>query len=61
VLKPNDNRLKLEKLLLKVIRTFNETNIIDKDSIDLGIMFDYPLDFSKIPTPPPPLPLEIND
>jgi hypothetical protein len=47
--------------LLKVIRTFNETNIIDKDSIDLGIMFDYPLDFSKIPTPPPPLPLEIND
>jgi hypothetical protein len=61
VLKPNDNRLKLEKLLLKVIRTFNGTNIIDKDSIDLGIMFDYPLDFSKIPTPPPPVPLEIND
>jgi hypothetical protein len=62
VLKPNDNRLKLEKLLLKVIRTFNGTNIIYKDSIDLGIMFDYPLDldFSKIP-PPPPVPLEIND
>jgi hypothetical protein len=63
VLKPNDNRLKLEKLLLKVIRTFNGTNIIDKDSIDLGIMFDYPLDldFSKIPPPSPPVPLEIND
>lgn len=61
VLKPNDNSSKLEKLLLKVITAYNGANIIYKDSIDLGIMFDYPfdLDFSKIP--PPPVPLEIND
>jgi hypothetical protein len=54
VLKPNDNSLKLEKLLLKVITTYKEANIMYKDSTDLGIMLDYFLDsdFSKIPPPP---------
>ena len=55
VLKSHDNSLKLENLLLKVIRTYNQTPITYKDSIDLAIMFDYSLDFLKILTPPAPI------
>ena len=43
-----------------LLQVYNQTNIENKDSIDLGIMFDYPLDldFSKISPPPPPIIIE---
>lgn len=57
VFNKNDNDIKLKKVLLKVIKAYNETDIISKDSIDLAIMLDYPLD-KRLTTPPPPTIIE---
>ena len=57
VLDENDNNIKLKNILLKVIKTYNETDIISKDSIDLAIMLAYPLD-KVLTTPPPPIIIE---
>ena len=60
VLEKNEDAIHLKGLLMEVIRTYNETNIKHKDSIDLEIMLDFPSD-KIISTLPPPLPIIIED
>ena len=60
VLDKNEDAINLKGLLMKVIRSYNKTNIKHKYSIDLGIMLDFSSD-KIISTPPPPLPIIIED
>ncbi|PQJ75823.1 hypothetical protein [Polaribacter gangjinensis] len=59
-LEPNADSKKLKNYLLKILETYNKTEIVSKDSIELGIMLDYPLD-RIFPNPPPPIPIEIEE
>ena len=54
VLEPKGNSEKLKSKLLYLLQVYNQTNIENKDSIQLNILFNYPrdLDFSKISPPP---------
>ncbi len=45
VLKKEDDSQTLNKLLLKVVKTYQKTNIKLKDSIELNISFNYHLDY----------------
>lgn len=48
-----DSSQKLKNRLLNLVKVYNKTDIIHKDSIELAIMFDYPLNpVSSIPPPP---------
>jgi hypothetical protein len=58
-LERKESSKKLKELLLEVIKTYNETNINFKDSIQFNILLEYPLK-GVFPTPPPP-PIEIVD
>ena len=62
VLKRNDKSVNLKKQLLKIVKTFNETNFAYKDSIQLNILLDsdYLERFYTIP-PPPTIPIEIEE
>jgi hypothetical protein len=59
VLDKDSDALKLQDLLLQIIKTFNETNIKHKEKIDLAIMFVYPFD-QMFSIPPPPSPITIE-
>ena len=60
VLETDDSSTKLNELLLRIIKTYDKTNIVFKDSINLNIMLSYSDGFIfKIP--PPPIPLDLKD
>ncbi|MEE9407905.1 MAG: hypothetical protein V3V28_07505 [Polaribacter sp.] len=60
VLENEDSSKRVKKLLLKIVKTFKETNIDSKDSIKLNILLDYPLERVYL-TPPPPSPITKED
>lgn len=62
IIEPKDNSEKLKNRLLHIIQVYKQTNFNKKDSVNLDIMLDYPLDKVYPQTiPPPPSPIIIED
>ena len=57
VFEKDDSSSELKKKLLFILKSFNKSNIVQKDSIAFNLMLDYPLETVRLP-PPPPIEIE---
>lgn len=53
VLSKEEKSKKLKQILLKLVKTYNQTEIENKDSISFNIVFDYPIKHPQYIPPPP--------